>query len=359
MARHHRSRPTAREVAELAGVSVATVSLVMNGQNHRVGEQTRQRVLAAADELAYVQSSSARSLRLSRTERVCLVVGSIGVPAYDQLARDLHAAAEDAGYGVITIVVDSPDRARKAADLLQQRVADGAVVAASVPHMSGLPLQGVIRSRLPLVIMSNDIQPDGFDVVRSTEAAVCAEALDHLFSLGRQRIAFVGHHHEVAHHEVADQKVAHHEGTGGSEVVRPSQRLAAYLDALARHGIPQDQAIVVPGADDRVVSYRAVGELMRRKKPPDAIFAASDRAAISAIWALRDGGHRVPGDVAVVGVGNLAEGLITRPALTTVGPPGQDYGAVARLLFDRILAKEPLPGREITNAWSFIRRESA
>ena len=343
-----KARPTAREVAQLAGVSVATVSYVMNGHERRVGEDTRQRVLAAAEQLAYVQSSSARSLRLRRTERVCLVVGRIGVPAYDQLARDLHSAADAAGYGVITMVVDSPERAGKAADLLQQRIADGAVVAdavphltGSVPHLTGGLLDRVVRSRLPLVVTSNVIAPDGFDVVRTTEAAVCAEALDHLFATGRCSIAFIGHAHELPPQNV------------------PSERLGAYLAALDRHGVPPQDAVVVPGADDRVAAYHAVGQLMARPDPPDALFVASDRAAISAIWALRDGGHRVPDDVAVIGVGNLDEGLITRPALTTLGPPTQDYRAVAELLFDRILAGEPLPGREITTHWSFVRRGSA
>lgn len=339
MTRHRSTKPTAREVAELAGVSVATVSYVMNGHEHRVGELTRQRVLAAADRLAYVRSSSARSLRLRRTERVCLVVGSIGVPAYDLLARDLHAVADGAGYGVITMVVDSQERAHKAAELLQQRVADGAVVASSVPHLTGDLLGNVVRSGLPLVVMSNSLGPQGFDVVRTTEAEVCAEAFDHLHATGRRRVAFIGHEHEADNSSV------------------PTERLAAYLSALDRHG--GGSPIVVPGAHDRVAAYHAASELMRRPDPPDAIFAASDRAAISTIWALRDAGRRVPADVAVIGVGNLDEGLITKPQLTTVGPPTQDYGAVARLLIDRVLAGEPPPGRELTTAWSFIRRESA
>ncbi|MCT2583509.1 LacI family DNA-binding transcriptional regulator [Actinophytocola gossypii] len=336
MTASHR-RPTTREVAALAGVSVATVSYVLNGKDGRVGEETRRRVLAAADELGYVRSSSARSLRLRRTERVCLVVGSIGVPAYDQLARDLSAAADEAGYGVMTIVVDSPARADKAVDLLRQHVADGAVVAPSVP-LADAQLRALTGSRLPLVVMSNAVAPDGFDVVRTSEAAACVEAFDHLAATGRRRIAYLAHEHEL---------------TGR----QPSERRDAYLDALDRHGLGPE--LVVPGADDRVGAYRAVEALLARPDRPDAIFAASDRAAITAILALRDAGLAVPEDVAVVGVGNLEEGRITRPPLTTVGPPAMDFHDVARLLFDRVLADETPFDREITTSWSFIRRGSA
>ncbi|HEX2132855.1 MAG TPA: LacI family DNA-binding transcriptional regulator [Actinophytocola sp.] len=333
-------RPTTREVAALARVSVATVSYVLNGKDGRVGEETRQRVLAAAEELGYVRSSSARSLRLRRTERVCLVVGSIGVPAYDQLARDLYTAADQAGYGVMTIVVDSPARADKAVDLLRQHVADGAVIAPSVPHLTDAQLRALTGSRLPLVVMSNAVAPDGFDVVRTSEAGACAEALDHLVATGRRRIAYLGHEFEL---------------TGR----QPSERRDAYLDAHDRHGLPRAPELTVAGADDRVTAYRAVGALLTRPSPPDAIFAASDRAAISAILALRDAGVAVPDEVAVVGVGNLEEGRITRPALTTVGPPVMDFHDVVRLLFDRVLAEEPPPFRVLTTPWSFVRRGSA
>jgi DNA-binding LacI/PurR family transcriptional regulator len=333
-----RPRPTTREVAALAEVSVATVSYVLNGKDGRVGEQTRRRVLAAAEQLGYVPSSAARSLRLRRTERVCLVVGSIGVPAYDQLARDLSDEADEAGYGVMTIVVDSPARAGKAVDLLRQHVADGAIIAPSVPYLS----EGQLRTlaALPLVVMSNAVTPGGFDVVRTTEGSASTEALDHLVATGRRRIAFLGHHHELAGEQ-------------------PTERQAAYLAAIERHGLDHRPELVVEGADDRVTAYRATHALLSGTHRPDAIFAASDRAAISAILALRDAGVSIPDEVAVVGVGNLEEGRITSPPLTTVGPPEMDFHDTARLLFDRVLAGEQPAGRVITTEWTFIRRGSA
>ncbi|MBM7789406.1 LacI family DNA-binding transcriptional regulator [Tenggerimyces flavus] len=331
-------RPTSRDVAALAGVSVATVSYVLTGRATKVGAETRQRVLEAARQLDYAPNQSARSLRRRKTERICLVVGSIGVPAYDQLARELHDKADEEGHGVLTIVVNNAQRAAQTIELLHQRIADGAVIASSVPFLDGDALRALARSGLPLVVMSNELEPEGFDVVRAPERPACTEAVDHLFAIGRKRVAYVGHHREVS-------------GDSGNH-----ERLAAYEDSIQRHGAKR---IVVDGADDRVVAYRAVENLLRQKDKPDAIFAASDRAAISAIWAARDAGLAVPTDLAVVGVGNLEDGLITKPPLSTVGPPQLDFSATTSMLFERLAATDPPAGREVTTPWSFIQRESA
>ncbi|MGH3660944.1 MAG: LacI family DNA-binding transcriptional regulator [Micromonosporaceae bacterium] len=336
-----RSRPTARDVAALAGVSIATVSYVLNGRSEgRVSQATIHRVLAAARQLAYAPNGSARNLRRRRTERVCLVVGAVGVPANDHLTRDLHTVADETGHGVITIMVDSDVRAQQAVELLRQRIADGTIIAPAVPHIDDSALQSLARSHLPLVVMSDTATPAGFDVVQTRTQQACGEALDHLFESGRRRIAFIAHDMDLR--------------PGG-----PTGRLTAYQDALARHDIDPGHGIVVTGSDDRVAAHRATLDLMARDDPPDAIFAASDRAALSVLWALHQRGVAVPDDVAVIGVGNLEEGLISTPQLTTVGDPAQDYRPTARLLFDRLLADEPVPDRHITAPWALIRRGSA
>lgn len=322
-------------MAARAGVSVATVSYVVNGLEGRVGARTRERVLAAVTELGYVPNSSARGLRTQRTEQFCLVTDEIGVPANDQLARDLHDAADRVGYGMMTLLADSLPRARQVCDALRARIADGVVVISR--HLHEADVAALARTGLPMVVLSNALRPDGFDVVRTPVRAACAEAIDHLCRSGRRRIAFVGHDHDL--------------GTD-------SERMRAYTDVLRAHGQRVDPGLLVTGANDRVSGYRAAYELLFADDPPDGIFAASDRSAISAIWAARDAGRTVPEDVAIVGVGNLPEGLIVRPRLSTVGPPVLDYSDVPRLLLDRI----ERPGREAIEhslTWHFIPRESA
>lgn len=334
-----RARPTARDVAARAGVSIATVSYVLNGRgDRRVGAATQERVRAAADELGYAPNESARSLRLRRTERVALVANHVGVPTIDQVTRDLHAAADEHGYGVITLIVDSPARAEKGLELLQQRFVDGALLFGPFGEIADDALLRLAATGMPLVAVSNTVPAEGLDVFRAPEYAATVEAITHLIETGRRRIAFIAHRHELG-------------------VERPTGRQAGYLDTLAEHRLSPDPTLIRPGAEDRVGAYHTARDLLDLERPPDAIFAASDRAAISTIWAARDAGRSVPTDLAVIGSGNIADGEITMPTLSTVGPPTHDYADLARLLFRRL--HEPTQsGTEIQRPWSFIRRGS-
>lgn len=332
-------RPTARQVAELANVSVATVSYVLSGRDRPVAAETRQRVLDAARQLGYTPNQAARSLRKRRTQRVCLVLSSLGgVPSDERLATDLHEMADARGYSVVTLAVYSEARAKAAVDVLRGGIADGALVNVVGDHLTHDLLSGLAATGLPMVVLSNESGLEGCDVVRTPEAEACAEAVEHLLAQGRRRIAFLAHRHELYRETAGD-------------------RLLGYTTALERHGITE--RIITSGADDRVSAYQTAAELLRSPDRPDAIFAASDRAAISAIWAARDAGLSVPGDVAIIGVGNIDEGLISNPQLSTVGPLRHDYTDVVRLLFDRLQAEEPPPAREIVRSWTFLPRSSS
>ncbi|GGT04115.1 LacI family DNA-binding transcriptional regulator [Nonomuraea spiralis] len=332
-------RPTARQVAELANVSVATVSYVLSGRDRPVGAQTRQRVLDAARQLGYTPDQAARSLRRRSTQRVCLVLGSFGgVPADERLAADLHERADARGYSVVTLAVCSPARARSATDVLLGGIADGALFNVTGDHLTGDLLAELAAAELPMVALRNEDVPEGCDVVRTPETEACAEAVEHLLAGGRRRIVFMGQRCELTRD-------------------RPVGRLLGYTTALDRHGVAE--RVVIPGADDRVSAYRTAAELLRSPDRPDALFAATDRAAISVVQAARDAGLRVPDDLAVVGVGNIDEGLISNPPLSTVGPLRHDFTDVVDLLFDRLQAEEPPPGREIVRPWSFLRRGSS
>ncbi|NUT45499.1 MAG: LacI family DNA-binding transcriptional regulator [Thermoactinospora sp.] len=325
-------RPTAKHVAERAGVSVATVSYVLSGRDRPVAAETRKRVLDAAKELGYTPNQAARSLRKQRTQRVCLLQPTAGgVPTEDRLARDLHEMADSHGYSVLTLAVYSRERAEAAVELLRSGIADGVLVNGG-EHLTGEMLAGI---RLPMVVMRDGDVPEGRDVVRTPEEEPCEQAVRHLVAQGRSKIVYLSHRYELYREQ-------------------PTGRMLGYLKALAGR-----EPTVVAGAEDRVAAYQATAELLAGPDRPDAIFAASDRAAVSAIWAVRDAGLRVPYDVAVIGVGNIDEGLISKPQLSTVGPLRHDYSDVARLLFDRLLAERPPPPRQIVRSWTFIQRGSA
>jgi DNA-binding LacI/PurR family transcriptional regulator len=172
--------------------------------------------------------------------------------------------------------------------------------------------------------------------VRAHEYEACRSALDELIQGGRRRIAFVGHPHDA--------------GPGSI-----SPRYRAYRDAVASSGVELGDGLVVTGAENRVAAYRSAEWLLARS--PDAIFSASDRGAISVLIALSHAGVRVPDEVAVLGFGNVPEGEITRPPLTTIGRGREGMEDVARQLFRRLRSAD-VASREIDLPVRVIWRQS-
>lgn len=332
-----RKRVTSHDVARRAGVSQATVSYVLSGRRSgqlRVSDETCQRVVAAAQELGYVPNQTARSLRRQRTERVCLMLSRVGVPSYDQLVIDLQRCADQYGYTVIIAVSNSPEREQHVIQQVRRGIADGLLIPY---HIDPAHVAQIAATGLPVVVMSNQITPNGFDVVRTTEAMACDEAMSYLIAKGHRRIAFLAHRPNVD---------------------TPYARYESYARMLQANNIPLDPELVRVGAEQREASYRSTCDLLALPERPTAVFASSDIGAISAISAIQAARLRVPEDVAVVGVGNIPEGAAMRPRLTTVGQEPLDFGAVAQLLFDRIRADGMIEDRELVLPWRLIVRES-
>jgi DNA-binding LacI/PurR family transcriptional regulator len=333
--------PTQRDVAHHAGVSTATVSYILSGRRDRrnpVTDETRERVLSAARALGYQRNHAARSLRRQRTEFVGVIYRPPSSPWGERLIDQLHEAAVRHGYSVITLPAGPDDRTRNVLRVLREHYVDGALVMPNYCFPSE-ELIALARHGLGLVVFDDHIAPDGFDVVRQDQAPACRAAVDHLVRTGRQRIAYFGH----------------------GEPGRPPEddlRYGAYRAALTAHDLPPDETLAVAAADSRSEAYQAATALLGRPDRPDAIFSASDRAALAAIWAATRLGLRVPDDVAVIGVGNTDEGAVVSPTLTSVGTPSFDFTPVVDRLFERI-DQQGLPGTELHQPWELIQRRSA
>jgi LacI family transcriptional regulator len=337
-------RPTLRDVASLALVSPAMVSYVLNGRANRkspASPEVERRVRTAAEKLGYSPDLNARSLRLQRTERISLLVGRPGNPYADLLLEGLQCEAAERGYATVGVPIGPDGDTRRPIELLRQGLADAAIVG-FFPRMhppAPRDLAELVKRGTPVIVLSDEFTPDGFDVVRGDEALVFEHAVSQLIDSGRQRIAYLAHADDLH---------------GGG-----APRYRGYLAALKRHQIKFDQSLVIVGAaDDRVAAYQATSELVRRNETLDTIVSASDRGAISAIWALRDAGVGVPSTIAVMGFGNLPEGEISRPSLSTIGQHSDRIHEVAKLLFAR-LAGDSSPARVLTIPWQIHWRESA
>jgi DNA-binding LacI/PurR family transcriptional regulator len=337
MARHSR-RPTLRDVAEQAGVSQSTVSIVLGGRRSgadRISASTRQKVLAAAEALDYVPDQAARGLRRRKTERVCLAFQTLGEPYNDLIAADLRATAAEHGYSAVIQIFPSDEGPAHTLQQMRAGLADGLLLVYTPDAALIVELEKVAQRHIAVMVLSNLVESEHFDVVHNTEYEASAEAVDYLLARGHVRIGLIQHCE--------------------SSLLRYN----AFHDRLAVHGITLKPDLVRTGADTREDAFIAAEALLALPQPPTAIFAGSDRAAISAMWAAQRAGRRVPDDVAVIGVGNIPEGELTHPRLTSVGPISRDFRPLINQLFQRIQGHTPEMGQVIDMPWEFVIRETA
>jgi DNA-binding LacI/PurR family transcriptional regulator len=335
-------RPTQREIARRAGVSTATVSYVLSGRRGGAKQpppETRARVLRAVQETGYQLDQAGRSLRRRRTDMVALMYPAPSSPWTDRLAEQLQLAAAERGLAVVALPVASSTSTAAILRILRQRYIDGAILLPDCP-VDGGELAALAAQGLSLVVFDDEMSPVGFDVVRQARARACRSAIERLIGLGHRRIAYLADPDE------------HGSPLAGSV------KLRSYRDGLVANGINVDPGLVLPAAASRSAAYAAVRDLLRRPDAPTALLSATDRAAVDGIWAARDLGVAVPGDLAVIGIGNIPEGMMISPALTTVGTARLDFSREVDRLFERLGNVTPLPGEEFAAPWELIVRES-
>ncbi len=327
-------RPTLRMVAERAGVSTATVSYVFSGRaggtaGSGVAAATEARVLAAADELNYRPNSAARAIRTGRSNMVQLSLNMLSDPWSLAVA---DAVNREAGRAGLTTLIHADGDWHAALDRVESDVAYLDAVG-SGPEVEA-KLHDLVERGQRLVVFSETLDPDGFDVIRSRALPGCVIAMDHLLE-GHRAIGCLA----------AEQSVRQDAGQ--------ETRYTPYLGRLAAAGIEPDPAWTVTYGDTQASAFAAAVRLLTLDERPTAIYATTDFAAIAAINAAHMLGLRVPHDVAIVGVGNTPDGRLVSPTLTTVGPV-DFYARQARIIVDRALATEALPGRVYEFDWSLF-----
>ena len=331
-------KSTIQDVAELSKVSSATVSYILNGRRNgksRISPATRQRVLDAARQLDYSPNVAARDLRRQRTDRVAFVTSSLS-PFNTLFAHRVQEAADERGYFTMTLVAGTANREHQIFNQLRRGLVDGAILVGTgfleESHFRLLSEKGIA-----VVVMRNDIVPTEFDVIESNDEEACAEAADYLLAKGHRHIAVLG--------DMTDILIM--------------KRIKLLLQVLHQRNIEVDHRYIRGDVPGRRVAYDVVQTLIKLDSPPTAILAATDRAAIGAILGARDAGLHVPQDLAVIGFGNIPEGEITRPSLTTIGPEMLNFSELAGLLFSRLESPEPLAGRMVMFPHQLIIRGSA
>ncbi|MFI8633865.1 LacI family DNA-binding transcriptional regulator [Microbacterium sp. NPDC077663] len=291
--------PTLHDVARLAGVSIKTVSNVINGLPH-VRPATREKVQRAISELGYTPNLTARSLRSGRTGVIALAVPDLSFSYFAELASMVIAAAE--ARGVVVLVEQTGGERDRERELLRSPrlgLTDGLILSPLGLEASDLSDR---PTAYPTVLLGERVYDAPVDHVtmRNVEAAQAATA--HLLGTGRRRIAVLGAHDADA------------EGASGL-------RLQGHRAALADAGVALDPDLVVATRFwDRAGGAHAVRDLIARGVAFDAVFGLNDMLALGAIRALQEAGRRVPDEVAVVGFDDLDEARYSIPSLTTIDP---------------------------------------
>lgn len=332
--------PTMHDVARLAGVSFKTVSNVIN--NHpQVRPSTRERVLAAIEELGYRPNISARNLRSGRSGVIGLAVPELSQAYFAQLADDVIRAAEARGQ-VVLVEQTGGDRERELEVLRSPRLAltDGLLFSPLGLRPGDAQLATV---GTPLVLLGEHTFAGPVDhiTMQSREGARAATA--HLVDRGCRRIALVGAH-------------------DGETATTAGLRFAGYRAALQDAGIDFDPALVAPIE----IWHRSNGaEAMRRLLDsgirPDGVFAMNDDLALGVLRAVCDAGLRVPGDVAVIGFDDVDEARYTVPSLSTVDPGRRQIAETAvEMLLERIQDRGAgsIPPRDVAPPFRIVARES-
>ena len=313
MASNIKTRPSIRDVARACNVSPATVSNALSN-NRYVRQETRERVLEAADRLGYRASTVARSLRLQRSWTIGLLVANIANPFYPEVVNGIEEVAANEGWNLFLCNTNHQlDKQAQYIELLLGRQVDGIILAS---HPDERTVEHLKRTAVPFVLLNKGHGHIDRDYVGIDHRGGIAKAFDHLWDLGHRRIAFIQ---------------GHPESDGAN------QRYDGFLECLRRKGLPHDQRLCVRGAYDFASGQAAGEQLLSLDDLPSAIIAASDTMALGAIDTLLKAGLAVPGDVSVVGFDDIPAASMPRIDLTTIRVPKKKIGVIAaQMLIDRI-----------------------
>lgn len=326
---------TIRQIADLAGVSIATVSRVLNGRGD-VSPDTRDLVSRIIRENGYTANRSARGLSAGRTGLVGVIVPLV-YPAY--FAGILAGAAEALSEGDLQIVLSPTENRHDREVSILDRLhgsTDGALII--LPQESNDELRRLLDSGFRFVVL-DPLMPldEGIPSVSAAHTSGADQAMRHLLDLGHRRIAQI---------------------SGPHGWVATEARRRGYRAALASAGILPDPRLEVEALPEIGPGREAAEALLDLEQPPTAIFAFNDNIAIGAIQAARARGLRVPEDLSVVGFDDVEHATIVSPALTTVRQPLAEMGRTAVSLLSRLLEGQRFETLHVELATRLVVRDS-
>ena len=296
-----------KDVARIAGVSIATVSRCINDPD-QVKEKTRIRVQQAILKTGYSPNKLAQSFRTGKTKVIMVVLPSVGDPFFTEVMKGIRSVASEEGY---SILINETQFNTMTADeigaMVVSRQADGIVLLATMSPFGTEVLSSKSHRALPIVIGCETISSElaVFPSVHIDNAAAAEEATTYLIDAGHQRIAFI---------------------YGMQQSLLTRDREDGYRAAMHKAGLAVENGWVLEGRLTIGGAIGATQELLNHAHRPTAIFCANDEMAMGCYHELRSAGLHIPGDISVVGFDNIRYAAVMDPPLTTISQPAEEIG---------------------------------
>ena len=326
---------TIKQVAQHAGVSMSTVSHVLNG-THYVSPELTKRVLRAVKELNYEQNPVARILAGGRSHVVGLLVPDLFNSYAGEIIRGIDDELLLHNY---ELMLYTNRRGKQMASTYASTFTSGLVTGLLVMVPENLePFFTSLKQRhFPYVLIDPHRDNQRHTAIVSTNYKGAYEATQYLIDLGHRRIGFI---------------------TGSTFLECANERLTGYQAALVDHGLPVDPSLVVDGDFLQALAYQAANHLLDLPDPPTAIFAANDVSAFGVMDAVRNRGLIIPHDMSIIGFDDIPQAAATRPALTTIRQPLTEMGRTAARLLLQLIDDPQCTPEQVQLPTELIVRES-
>ncbi len=308
---------TIKDVAKLSGVSIATVSRTL-AEPHKVSEKTREKVMQAVERSGYVANTLARNFRRRRSNMIVVLVPDIANPFFANIIQGIEHVANKHHYRILLGDTQGDEaRERSYAELVSQRQADGVICLGRripFPYRKG---RKTLDPNWPPFAMACEYHGEiPVPTVCIDNVAAAREAVEHLLSLGHQRVAFIN---------------------GPKDLPLCEDRLEGYKQAMKAAKIPFKSQLVKTGDFTLASGYACMQALLAGTQRPTALFCASDEMAIGAMQACREANLNLPRDMSIVGFDDIAFASFSHPRLTSVHQPRNAIGERVMLMMLNML----------------------
>jgi len=330
--RKNKQSVTIQDVAKTAGVSVSTVSRVLNGKVD-VSSETQERVRSVIDDLGYTTNLAARSMRSFKKNLVGLIMPDIAYPFAVEVMRGVNQAIAESEFDLLVYTTGDVRKSGRASheqkyvSLLNNSITDGVIIVA--------PVTGEFSTDAPIVSIDPLMSNPNYSSVHATNYQGATDAMDYLLGLGHRRIGFI---------------------SGRSELESSNRRLNGYRDALEKAGIPVDEKLIASGDYTTETGVKSAHELLSLDDPPTAIFASNDQTAMGVYQVAQELGLRIPEDLSVVGFDNIMESKYMK--LTTVDQFIYEMGFVATQMLIKLINGEELDSQTYKMHTQLVIRDS-